>query len=50
MKSHGFTLAIGLKEKALSLGDGFRLTYVDAESNCKCDSELMDFLKKFYFA
>ena len=51
MESHGFMSAIGSKEKqALSLGDGLRPTYVNAESKYKRDSELMDFLKKFCFA
>ena len=30
----------------LNLGDGFRPTYVKAELKCKCDSELMDFLRE----
>ena len=42
--------AIGLKKQALSPGDEFMPTYVDAESNCKCDSELIDFIKKLCFA
>ena len=29
----------------LSLEDGFRPTYVNVESKCECDSELMDFLR-----
>ena len=42
--------AIGSKEKwALSLGDGFRPTYVNAESKCKCDLKLMDFFKEDLF-
>ena len=31
-------------------GEGLRPTYVNAKSNRKCDSELIDFLKEFCFA
>ena len=33
----------------LSLGDGFRPTYVNAELKCKYESELMDFLREVLF-
>ena len=46
MESHGFTSAIGSKEKeALSLGDELRPMYVNAKSKYKRGSELVDSLR-----
>ena len=38
------------EEVSISPRDGFWATYVNAKSNRKCDSELIDFLKEFCFA
>ena len=40
---------MGLRKISISPGDGFRPTYVNAKSNHKCGSELIDFLKEFCF-
>ena len=44
MDNHGFASADGLREIGIGPGDRLRPTYVDAKSNHKCYSELIDLL------
>ena len=49
MNSHGFVLAIGLREVSVGHEDKPRPSCVSAESNPKCKSELIDLLKEVLF-
>ena len=49
VNSHGFTSAIGLRKNKHWSWDGLRPTYVNAKSNHKCNSELIDLLNEVLF-
>ena len=49
MDNHGFASSVGLKGVSIGPGDRIRLTYMNANSNHKCNSELINLLKEVLF-